>query len=331
MVEKKVYFRAMMIHNRNILLSVTLTVVFCAMVLVVSAQKSQKMPSAILVHEQCYKCTTYDTLCQFQYSDIQLTEDSITFKDMDCIHACYDNGVSFLHGTYVIFSFPDDEKYTMELFSYYSSFVPLYSPILYKRDWGDTLPLIPSFFKFLGKDWSKSLEKFVEKWNSYKGQEEVVLNILECGANYSRMIQIQGNDTIVTGEDYYDPDLEFDLPSPDDPDFTLFADITDGDTIYRFPEHFPTFSGGIDSLNAFLLRETHYPNDPFLDAVGTVLVRFVVEKDGSVRNPVVKTSLHPKCDEEAVRVIMSMPKWHPGIVGGIPVRCYYEVPVIFRR
>ena len=45
----------------------------------------------------------------------------------------------------------------------------------------------------------------------------------------------------------------------------------------------------------------------------------------------VKTSLHPKCDEEAVRVILSMPKWHPDTVKGIPVRCYYEVPVIFRQ
>lgn len=79
-------------------------------------------------------------------------------------------------------------------------------------------------------------------------------------------------------------------------------------------------------MNAFLLRETHYPNDPFLDAVGTVLVRFVVEKDGSVRNPVVKTSLHPKCDEEAVRVIMSMPKWHPGTVRGIPIHAIMRCP-----
>ena len=215
----------------------------------------------------------------------------------------------------------------MELFNYFSSYVPQYAPIIYRRDWGNTLPIHAKF----GKDWSKSLKKFVKKWNSYQGQEEVVLNIFECGTNHSRWIQVQGNDTIVIGEGYHDTDLEFDLPSPENPDFTLIADITDGDTIYRFPEHFPTFSGGIDSLNAFLLRETHYPNDPFLDAVGTVLVRFVVEKDGSVRNPVVKTSLHPKCDEEAVRVILSMPKWHPGTVRGIPVRCYYEVPVIFRQ
>ena len=318
----------MMIHKRNILLSVTLTVVFCAMVLVVSAQKSQKMPSAVLLHEQCHKCTTFDTLCHFRYGDILLTEDSVTFKDMGCIYHSYDKGEHFLHGTYLVFTLPNGRKYTMELFNYYSSFYPQYARVLFRPDWGNTLPIKPTFFR---KDWSKSLKKFVKKWNSYQGQEEVVLNILECGANYSRMIQIQGNDTIVIGEGYYDLDLEFDLPSPADPDFTLFADITDGDTIYRFPEHFPTFSGGIDSLNAFLLRETHYPNDAFLDTVGTVLVRFVVEKDGSVRNPVVKTSLHPKCDEEAVRVILSMPKWHPGTVRGIPIRCYYEVPVIFRR
>lgn len=320
----------MMIHNRNILLSVTLTVVFCAVVIVVSAQKPQKLPSAILVKNKCINCIMFDTICQFQYGDIVLTVDSITFRNMKCIHDYDDQDTryGFLHNTYLIFSFPNGKKYTMELFDWYSSFIPEYAPVIYRRDWGNTLPIDPTFFQ---KDWTKSLKKFVKKWNSYKGQEEVVLNILECGANYSRMIQIQGNDTIVTGEDYYEPDLEFDLPSPDDPDFTLFADITDGDTIYRFPEHFPTFSGGIDSLNAFLLRETHYPNDPFLDAVGTVLVRFVVEKDGSVRNPVVKTSLHPKCDEEAVRVIMSMPKWHPGTVRGIPIRCYYEVPVIFRR
>lgn len=107
----------MMIRNRNILLSVALTVVFCAVVLFVSAQKPQKMPSAVLLHEQCRKCTTYDTLCQFRYGDILLTEDSITFKDMDCIYYSCDKGEYFLHGTYLVFTLPNGEKYTMELFN----------------------------------------------------------------------------------------------------------------------------------------------------------------------------------------------------------------------
>jgi hypothetical protein len=153
----------MMIHNRNILVPVVLTIVFCAMVLVVSAQKAQNTPSAVLLHEQCRKCTRYDTLCQFQYGDIVLTEDSITFKDMGCIYQAYESGYRFFTGTYLVFSFPNGKKHTMELFNYVSSYVPQYAPIIYRRGWGNTLPIHAKF----GKDWSKSLKKFVKKWNSY--------------------------------------------------------------------------------------------------------------------------------------------------------------------
>ncbi len=152
-------------HKRNILQPMALTVVFCAMVFVVSAQKSQKMPSAILVKNKCINCIMFDTICQFQYGDIVLTVDSITFRNMKCIHDYDDQDTrySFLHNTYLIFSFPNGKKYTMELFNYFSSYVPQYAPIIYRRDWGNTLPIDAKF----GKDWSKSLEKFVEKWNSY--------------------------------------------------------------------------------------------------------------------------------------------------------------------
>lgn len=152
-----------MIQNRNILLSVVLIIVFCAMVLVVSAQKRQKLPSAMLVKNKCVNCIRLDTICQFQYEDILLTEDSITFKDMDCIYQAYESGYRFFTGTYLVFSFPNGKKHTMELFNYVSSFVPQYAPIIYRRGWGNTLPIHAKF----GKDWSKSLKKFVKKWNSY--------------------------------------------------------------------------------------------------------------------------------------------------------------------
>ena len=35
-------------------------------------------------------------------------------------------------------------------------------------------------------------------------------------------------------------------------------------------------------------------------------------------------------DKEAVRVIMGMPKWKPGMQRGKPVRVKYTVPVMFR-
>jgi protein TonB len=64
---------------------------------------------------------------------------------------------------------------------------------------------------------------------------------------------------------------------------------------------------------------------------GTVLVEFVVEKDGQVTNAKVKVPLFPECDKEAVLVVMSMPKWKPGKNMGKPVRCFYQVPVTFKN
>lgn len=98
-----------------------------------------------------------------------------------------------------------------------------------------------------------------------------------------------------------------------------------------FVEEMPEFPGGLDSLNAFLSREIQYPQVARAHGItGTVLVEFVVEEDGRVTNAKVKVPLFPECDKEAVRGVMSMPKWKPGKNMGKPVRCYYQVPVTFR-
>lgn len=97
-------------------------------------------------------------------------------------------------------------------------------------------------------------------------------------------------------------------------------------------EEMPEFPGGQDSLNAFLSREIQYPEVAKKNGItGTVLVEFVVEKDGQVTNAKVKVPLFPECDKEAVRGVMLMPKWKPGKNMGKPVRCYYQVPVTFKN
>jgi protein TonB len=63
---------------------------------------------------------------------------------------------------------------------------------------------------------------------------------------------------------------------------------------------------------------------------GKVIVQFVVNKDGTVVDPVVVRSVDPYLDKEALRVINSMPKWKPGKQRGKPVRVRYTVPVTFR-
>ena len=129
--------------------------------------------------------------------------------------------------------------------------------------------------------------------------------------------------------------------STDVPDFGEI-DVTDdyeglieADDYYEKPpmlfvEVMPEFPGGKDSLDAFLAREIQYPPIAKDNGItGTVLVEFVVEEDGRVTNAKVKIPLFPECDKEAVRGVMSMPKWKPGKNMGKPVRCYYQVPVTY--
>jgi len=104
------------------------------------------------------------------------------------------------------------------------------------------------------------------------------------------------------------------------------------DSPLRFTEEMPEFPGGPDSLKAFLAREIQYPPVAKNNGIrGTVLIEFVVEKDGRVTNAKVKVPLFPECDKEAVRGVMSMPKWKPGRNMGKPVRCYFQIPITFRN
>ena len=98
-----------------------------------------------------------------------------------------------------------------------------------------------------------------------------------------------------------------------------------------FTEEMPEYPGGPEALNAFITRELEYPEVARKNGItGTVLVEFVVEKDGSISNAKTKVPLFPDCDKEAIRCVMAMPKWKPGKSMGKPVRCSYQVPVTFR-
>ena len=63
---------------------------------------------------------------------------------------------------------------------------------------------------------------------------------------------------------------------------------------------------------------------------GRVFIGFVVEKDGSINEVKVLRGIGGGCDEEAVRVIKSMPKWKPGIQKGKPVRVSFQMPFVFK-
>ncbi len=101
--------------------------------------------------------------------------------------------------------------------------------------------------------------------------------------------------------------------------------------IFQVVEEMPEFPGGMEALLAYLSKNIKYPSIAQDNNIkGRVIVEFVVNKDGSIVEPVVKRSVDTSLDNEAMRVIKAMPKWKPGKQRGKPVRVRYTVPVLFR-
>lgn len=140
---------------------------------------------------------------------------------------------------------------------------------------------------------------------------------------------IQTTDELLFIQDFTEMDAIPDLI--DETPIEIIDEKSDPEPPEHFTETMPEFPGGPEALNAFLSKSIQYPEIARNNGItGTVLVEFIVEKDGSVSNAKVKVPLFPECDKEAVRGIMTMPKWSPGKNMGKAVRCYYQVPVTFK-
>ena len=110
----------------------------------------------------------------------------------------------------------------------------------------------------------------------------------------------------------------------------LTKESADG-KVYDVVDQMPQFPGGPSKLFEYLARNVRYPAEAEKAGIqGRVIVSFVVEKDGSVSNAKTVKAIHPALDEEALRVINSMPNWTPGKKNGEATRVKYTVPVTFR-
>ena len=102
--------------------------------------------------------------------------------------------------------------------------------------------------------------------------------------------------------------------------------------IYQVVEQVPEFKGGMDALMKYLSSNINYPQEAKDKNIqGKSLIRFVVEKDGSITDvEVARSSGNDLLDQESMRVVKSMPKWNPGKQSGRAVRTRFVLPVMFR-
>jgi len=102
-------------------------------------------------------------------------------------------------------------------------------------------------------------------------------------------------------------------------------DTTDGGIM-----DMPEYPGGMSAFMGYLQQNLVYPKRASANNItGMVIVRFVVEKDGTIEQTAIKKSVHPLLDNEALRVIQSSQKWKSGSYNGKPVRVTFECPFTF--
>jgi len=109
------------------------------------------------------------------------------------------------------------------------------------------------------------------------------------------------------------------------------APKSDPEFIYTAAEQMPCYVGGYRAMLEFIQKNLSLSILYGEECInGKVYVRFVVSKDGDVKDAKIMRSLDPPSDKEALRIINSMPKWIPGKQNGVNVSVYYIVPIWFR-
>jgi periplasmic protein TonB len=101
--------------------------------------------------------------------------------------------------------------------------------------------------------------------------------------------------------------------------------------IFVIVEEKPEFPGGLPALYKIISENIKYPKEAQNNNIqGKVILKFVVNPDGSVDRIEILRSVDPELDNEAIRVVKTLPRFKPGRQAGIPVPVWYLLPVTFK-
>ena len=107
-------------------------------------------------------------------------------------------------------------------------------------------------------------------------------------------------------------------------------EVVEEEEIFVFVEEQPSYPGGEEALYEYLGKSIQYPDIARDNNItGTVVIKFVVEKDGSITKASILREIGGGCGKEALRVVNAMPKWKPGKQSGKAVRTEFTLPVQF--
>lgn len=104
----------------------------------------------------------------------------------------------------------------------------------------------------------------------------------------------------------------------------------DWDKTFTKVEIESAYPGGMAAWQRYLNKNLHYPQEAIDQEIqGTVVVQFIVDKEGNVSD-VEAISGPNELRDEAIRVIKKSGKWTPAIQNGRQVKSYKKQPIVFK-
>jgi protein TonB len=101
--------------------------------------------------------------------------------------------------------------------------------------------------------------------------------------------------------------------------------------IFEVVEQNPQFVGGMLKLYEYLGKHIQYPEMAKENGIqGKVFVQFVICKNGKIESAKIVKGVHSSINNEALKVVKSMPNWIPGKQRGIPVKTRFTLPIKFK-
>ena len=189
------------------------------------------------------------------------------------------------------------------------------------------------------------------EWKSYEKTEFTMMN-LAVDDTPEEMVEITQQEKpppppkppqqttiieIVEDEEEIEDDIEIDVEADQETEVEEYIPMEEDDDeaeelqIFTVVESMPTFQGGDAARIKYLNSNIKYPTIARESGIqGRVFVTFVVETDGRVTDVKILRGIGGGCDEEALRVIKNMPKWHPGKQRGKSVRVQFNMPILFK-
>jgi protein TonB len=136
---------------------------------------------------------------------------------------------------------------------------------------------------------------------------------------------VQIKDELIVEDAESDQQMEIDIV-----EFSEGEEVLD-EEIFFVVEDMPSFLGkGQEGFREWIARNLKYPETAAKKRIGgRVYVQFAVNSKGEVVDAVVIKGVDPALDQEALRVIMSSPKWEPGRQRGKPVKVQFTFPINF--